>query len=66
MCLQGWGRMWWLQEWAFSNRSVKSLLALMATLSGTENVVQRVQHKVDKQQLTLMNVWKKIHYITFY
>jgi hypothetical protein len=31
----------------------------MAALSSTENEVYRVQQKAKKQQLTLMNMWKK-------
>jgi hypothetical protein len=31
----------------------------MAALSSTENKVYRAQQKVKKQQLTLMDMWKK-------
>jgi hypothetical protein len=37
----------------------------MAALSGIENEVYRVQQKVKKQQLTLMDMWKrwtKLHF----
>jgi hypothetical protein len=31
----------------------------MAALSSIENKVHRIQQKANKQQLTLMNMWKK-------
>jgi hypothetical protein len=32
---------------------------IMAALSSIENEVYRVQHRAEKQQLTLMDMWKK-------
>jgi hypothetical protein len=32
---------------------------MMAALSSIENKVYRVQQKVEKQKLTLMDMWKK-------
>jgi hypothetical protein len=37
----------------------------MAALSSNENEVCRVQQEAKKQQLTLMDVWKKWNQITF-
>jgi hypothetical protein len=37
---------------------------MMAALSSTKNKVYRVQQKMKQQQLTSMDVWKRVNYIT--